>query len=96
MAIRFRAALMAAAFVPITLTAAAGCSPAAGQAPAIPRAAGPAAHTPGGGIPTSPGSAPASISETGSTLLYPLFGAWATAYHRQFPNVSLSTAETRS
>jgi hypothetical protein len=38
---------------------------------------------PGGGhgtIPSSPAPAAVSLIETGSTLLYPLFGAWASAY----------------
>jgi phosphate transport system substrate-binding protein len=37
-----------------------------------------------GGIPKSPAPQRASLSETGSTLLFPLFQAWAQAYHQQF------------
>jgi len=37
-----------------------------------------------------------SLSETGSTLLYPLMRAWAAAYHQQVPAVSVSTAATGS
>jgi phosphate transport system substrate-binding protein len=47
-------------------------------------------------IPSSPAPAAVSLSETGSTLLYPLFGAWASAYHRQSASVSSATAATRS
>jgi len=47
-------------------------------------------------IPGSPASVAVSLAETGSTLLYPLFGAWASAYHRQFPSVSFTTAATGS
>jgi phosphate transport system substrate-binding protein len=44
----------------------------------------------------SPGPARAALAETGSTLLYPLFRSWATAYHQQFPQVSIATAGTGS
>jgi phosphate transport system substrate-binding protein len=55
----------------------------------------PAAST-AGSVPSSPAPARASLAETGSTLLFPLMGAWAAAYHRQYPNVSISTAGTGS
>jgi phosphate transport system substrate-binding protein len=47
-------------------------------------------------IPARPATAAVSLAETGSTLLYPLFGAWAAAYHQQFPSVSFTTAATGS
>ncbi len=57
----------------------------------------------GGGDPTSQLSAleaaPAgslSVSETGSSLLYPLFSAWAQGYKAKWPNVSITTAATGS
>jgi phosphate transport system substrate-binding protein len=37
-----------------------------------------------------------TISETGSTLLYPLAQAWAKAYHQQYPAVTVTTAGTGS
>ncbi|MGC8627178.1 MAG: phosphate ABC transporter substrate-binding protein PstS [Acidimicrobiales bacterium] len=37
-----------------------------------------------------------SISETGSTLLYPLFQLWSTAYHKQHPNVTITPQGTGS
>jgi phosphate transport system substrate-binding protein len=37
-----------------------------------------------------------SLSETGSTLLFPLFGAWATAYQTVYPNVKITSAGTGS
>jgi len=37
-----------------------------------------------------------TITETGSTLLYPLAGTWATAYHQQHPGVTVTTAGTGS
>ena len=80
-AIRARV-LLAAAAIPVML--AASGSALAGSAPLS------ATRT------TGPGSAPVVLSETGSTLLDPLFGAWATAYHRQHPGISLTTAPTGS
>jgi len=44
---------------------------------------------------TSPASA-VSLSETGSSLLYPLFGAWAVGVKKQWPNLSVTTASTGS
>lgn len=46
------------------------------------------------GQPSSPASI--KLTETGSTLLYPLFGAWASAYHQQFSSVTIATAATGS
>ncbi|MGO9958445.1 MAG: phosphate ABC transporter substrate-binding protein PstS [Solirubrobacteraceae bacterium] len=37
-----------------------------------------------------------TISETGSTLLFPLMRTWAAGYHQQFPGVTISTAATGS
>jgi len=37
-----------------------------------------------------------TLSETGSTLLFPLLGSWAAAYHGQYPQVTISTAGTGS
>ena len=37
-----------------------------------------------------------TIAETGSTLLYPLAGTWAKAYHQQHPGVTVTTAGTGS
>jgi phosphate transport system substrate-binding protein len=36
------------------------------------------------------------LSEAGSSLLYPLFGAWANAYHEEHSNISVTTAATGS
>jgi len=45
------------------------------------------------GIETPP---KASLSETGSTLLYPLWNIWAPAYNQTYPQVSITTAGTGS
>jgi phosphate transport system substrate-binding protein len=37
-----------------------------------------------------------TITETGSTLLYPLASTWAKAYHQQYPAVTVTTAGTGS
>ncbi|ORA82989.1 phosphate ABC transporter substrate-binding protein PstS [Mycolicibacter kumamotonensis] len=44
-----------------------------------------------GGTDATP--APVSLSETGSTLLYPLFSEWGPAYHRQYPKVTITTQD---
>ena len=55
-----------------------------------------ALSAPGGPIPSTPAPGPRTLSETGSTLLAQLMSTWATAYHRQYPNVSITTAGTGS
>jgi phosphate transport system substrate-binding protein len=44
----------------------------------------------------TPPSSKVSLSETGSTLLYPLFQLWAAAYHRHHPNVTITPQGTGS
>ncbi len=41
-------------------------------------------------------SAPVALTETGSTLLYPLFNLWAPAYSQGHPNIKITTAGTGS
>ncbi len=50
----------------------------------------------GGAVATAPASSPTTISETGSTLLYPLFGLWGPAYQQKYPNVSINAQATGS
>jgi phosphate transport system substrate-binding protein len=50
----------------------------------------------GGGIPSGPAPGSQSISENGSSLLYPLMQTWAAAYHQRHPNVSISTGKLGS
>jgi len=90
-ALRSRLLLAAGAVLPLTL--AAGCSGGTGTA-AIPLAS--AAASPGGGIPAGPAPGPITLSETGSTLLAPLWRSWAAAYRQQHPNVSFTTGATGS
>lgn len=91
MALRYRALLAVAAAVSFVLAGAA-CS--SGGSPGSPAAA--SSSEPGGGIPLAPASAPGTLSESGSTLLYPLMKAWAAAYRQQHPNVVITTAGTGS
>ncbi|OBG26785.1 phosphate ABC transporter substrate-binding protein PstS [Mycobacterium alsense] len=44
-----------------------------------------------GSVATAPATARVELSETGSTLLYPLFSEWGPAYHAKYPNVTLVT-----
>jgi phosphate transport system substrate-binding protein len=44
----------------------------------------------------APPAASVALTETGSSLLYPLFSAWAPAYHRLHSNVSITTGSTGS
>jgi phosphate transport system substrate-binding protein len=104
-ALRCRTLLAVVAAIPLTLAAGCGNSgnsgsggspatlvrPATLVSPATLAAAGAT-----GKIPRTPASAPQSLTETGSTLLFPLFGTWATAYHRQYPQVTITTGATGS
>src|SRR6266700_31421 len=80
---RMRVAWAATAVVPLTLLAACGSS--GTPTPSSTSSASPAAA--GGTV---------SLTETGSTLMFPLFGAWQTAYNKTYPNVNLTTAGTGS
>jgi phosphate transport system substrate-binding protein len=58
-----------------------------------------AAKMVGAALPTSPNTAPEVITETGSSLLYPLMGTWTAAYQKQFinsKNAPIVTIETGS
>jgi phosphate transport system substrate-binding protein len=65
------------------------CSGGAASTPSASPASGPA-------LPTTPAAAPQKLSETGSSLMAPLFTQWGPAYHAQFPRVILSTASSSS
>lgn len=86
MAFSYRTLLAVAAT--LTLTLVAGCASASGQA------GGPTGVKTS--IPSRPAAAKVTLAETGSTLLFPLFGAWATAYHQQFRSVTITTDGTGS
>jgi phosphate transport system substrate-binding protein len=46
--------------------------------------------------PEAPPTGTFNLSETGSTLLYPLFQVWASAYHHRYPNVTVTPQATGS
>ena len=78
----------------VGLAAACGAAPGAGGAENAGAGAG---RDQAGPISAAALSAPdVTISETGSTLLYPLARTWAAAYHQQYPGVTVSTAGTGS
>ncbi len=84
---RIRLALSAAALVPLTALAACGSS-------------GSTSNSGSSSAPAASGSAAAasgkSISETGSTLLFPLFGSWQADYSTANPNVTITSGATGS
>jgi phosphate transport system substrate-binding protein len=81
---RIRLVCTAAALVPLTLLAAA-CS-SSSTTPAASKSSPAAASNATG----------KSISETGSTLLFPLFGTWQTAYSTADPSVTITSGATGS
>jgi phosphate transport system substrate-binding protein len=86
--VALRSRVLAAVAVALPLALAAGCS--GSTAPS------PAQASPGGSIPAGPANGPQSLSETGSTLLFPVLRSWAAAYRQQHANVSVATAATGS
>jgi phosphate transport system substrate-binding protein len=90
----------AAALIPLAaLVAACGSSSSSGTTPSSSTKAAPMQGAP---LPSSPNSKPESLTETGSSLLFPLFGTWSTAYQKQFidssknPIVTITTGSTGS
>ncbi len=80
--------------------ASATTSPTATAAPAA-KAASPAAAPTAqaaSGTPAAIGnpSKPVTLLETGSSLLYPVFNAWAPAIKQKYPNITVQTASTGS
>ena len=55
--------------------------------------AGASTKLPSSGVETPSGG---TVSETGSTLLYPLFNLWSSGYSTKFPSVTIETAGTGS
>lgn len=78
---RIRLACTAAALVPLTVLAVA-CSS--------------SGSSPGSSTSASAPTSGNTITETGSTLLFPLFGAWQAAYNQDFPDVNIYSAGTGS
>ncbi|MEO6793488.1 MAG: phosphate ABC transporter substrate-binding protein PstS [Mycobacterium sp.] len=88
MKIRLRSMLALSATAPLILAGAA-CGGKTDTAPTE------SAHT-DGSVATVPASSDVSLSETGSTLLYPLFNQWGPAYQQKYPNVTITAQGTGS
>jgi phosphate transport system substrate-binding protein len=91
-----RKVLAVAALAPVALLAAAcgssggtGTSSSSSSPPSSSAMVGPA-------LPTAPPSGNVSITETGSTLLFPLVSTWATDYQKNYKNVTITTGGTGS
>jgi phosphate transport system substrate-binding protein len=80
--IRFRTVCATAALAPLALLAACGSSG--------------STASPGGSSTSAAASSSSTISETGSTLMFPLFGAWQTAYSTAVPDVTITSGGTGS
>jgi phosphate transport system substrate-binding protein len=81
---KIRVVCTAAALVPLALLAACGSS---GTSTTAASSSASSAASAGGVV---------SLTETGSTLMFPLFGAWQTEYNKTVTNVNLTTAGTGS
>lgn len=68
----------------------AGCTAAAAATPASSAASGPVP------LAITPASAAQKLSETGSSVMAPLFALWGPAYHAQFSQVNIGTASSSS
>ncbi|HUC59135.1 MAG TPA: phosphate ABC transporter substrate-binding protein PstS [Streptosporangiaceae bacterium] len=77
----------AAALVPLAVLAAA-CSSNSTNSGSSTSSTTTSAKMVGPALPSSPSKTPEVVTETGSTLLFPLFGTWAAAYQKQFVNSS--------
>jgi phosphate transport system substrate-binding protein len=94
-----RRALTVIALTSTAALALAACSSSSSSTTSTPTSAppsSPSSSPSAATLPTAPASATQSLSETGSTLLYPLFNLWAPAYKTQFPNITITTAGTGS
>jgi phosphate transport system substrate-binding protein len=81
---KIRMVCTAAALAPLALLAACGSS---GPSTTAANPSSPAASASPTGV---------SITETGSTLMFPLFGAWQTAYNTEVTDVTITSAGTGS
>jgi phosphate transport system substrate-binding protein len=97
---KIRLVYTAAAMIPLAaLAAACSSSPSSPNSSSSTPAA--SAKFTGPALPTSPSKTPEVVTETGSSLLYPLMGTWTSAYQKQFPtsatnSAPLTTIETGS
>jgi phosphate transport system substrate-binding protein len=90
-ALSWRMLLAVVAAIPVTLVAACGSGPGS----AASRAAV-TADSADSRLPASAAPQRITLTESGSTLLYPLLRAWAGEYHFLFPQLTVATAATGS
>jgi phosphate transport system substrate-binding protein len=84
---KIRLACTAAAMVPLALLAACGSSGGSSAAPSSSSSSSAAPSASPTGV---------SLTETGSTLVFPLMGAWQTAYNTDVTDVTITSAGTGS
>jgi phosphate transport system substrate-binding protein len=97
---RIRLVCTVTALIPISLLAAA-CSSSSSSTPA---ASAPAATTPAASAPASAAGTPSipaapssgKLTETGSSVMFPLVSEWQKGYTAQYPGIKISTASTNS
>jgi phosphate transport system substrate-binding protein len=87
---RIRLACTAAAVIPIAVVAAACGS--SSTPPTTPKASATAAATTA--IPAAPSTG--TLTETGSSVMFPLVSEWQSGYSAKYPGIKISTASTNS
>jgi phosphate transport system substrate-binding protein len=99
---RARRALAIPVLALVSAAALAACSSSSSSSSSTPATSAPATSATtstspsAAALPTAPSASSASLSETGSTLLYPLFNLWVPDYKTAFPQVTITTAGTGS
>ncbi|HUY51355.1 MAG TPA: phosphate ABC transporter substrate-binding protein PstS [Streptosporangiaceae bacterium] len=92
-----RMVFAAAALAPVALLAACGSSgSSSSSSSSSASSSASAAAMQGPALPTAPATASASLTETGSTLLFPLISAWATDYQTLYKQLTITTGGTGS
>jgi len=96
MSLRARRMLAIPALAVMAAAAVAACSSSSSSSVSGTSSASAPASAAATSMATAPASGAASLSETGSTLLYPLFNLWAPDYKKAYPQIKLTTAGTGS
>jgi phosphate transport system substrate-binding protein len=98
---RTRLAYTAAALIPAVAVLATACSSSSSSTSAAstptastPAASASAAGSPSPSIPAAPSSG--TLTETGSSVMFPLVNEWEKGYTTQYPGIKISTASTNS
>jgi phosphate transport system substrate-binding protein len=91
-----RRALAVTALASVAALALAACSSSSSTTTTTPPTSAPPSSATAPAVMTTPASASQTLSETGSSLMAPLFALWGPAYHTQFSQVTLSTASSSS